>query len=526
VALATLISFAENVTKVRVSWESRPVFTSASARVPAQAHHQPSRARRLGVVALTIVALAVATPAAAHAAAGTTGTTGAAPSPSYPSDTAKPNLTAALNGYLKFWKPNGKNNLHGKVLNKKVAARDDQLAVWINRNASKAQQFKALQDSTYQNADGTAYDESVTVATGLGSIIGPLYVKGRNSGALKKTSALINSSNGTSGAFLGTSEAKAAYSHPRPYLPSNANAAAVAGDDAACAPSKINGSSLKANRVGKSYASAKGNLKIVRVKPQNDATHKFSSKDVYLSAGYGSTGLCTGGSFPSGHGTSAYQAGITLATLLPELAPEILARTSEQGNNRIVLGVHYPLDVVGGRIAGEAAIAARWSDKSYRTKVLLPARAELLSYLKKGCKTTLAKCIAKQKTYTSSPYGGKKMPGGTAQVVKNRKTAVAVYKERLTYGFGITGKKKLAASVPAGAGNLLLTTFPKLTAAQRTSILAQTQIASGYPLDTSGTKVKSWERLNLAAAMSATVKLSKGKVKVTSTGGKAKVVKG
>lgn len=508
------------------------MFTSASARVPAPASPQPqgsSRSRRLGVVALTIVALAVATPAAANAATGTTATTGsagAAPSPSFRSDTAKPNLTAALNGYLKFWKPSGKNNLHGKVLNKKVAARDDQLAVWINRNASKAEQFKALQDSTYQNADGTAYDESITVSTGLGSIIGPLYVKGRNSGALPKTSALINSTNGTSGAFLGTSEAKAAFSHPRPYLPSNANAAAVAGDDAACAPSKVNGSSLKANRVGKSYANAKGNLKIVRVKNVNDATHKFSSKDVFLSAGYGSTGLCTGGSFPSGHGTSAYQAGITLATLLPELAPEILARTSEQGNNRIVLGVHYPMDVMGGRIAGEAAISARWSDKSYRTKVLLPARAELLSYLKKGCKTTLAKCVAKQKTYSSNPYGGKKMPGGSSQVVKNRKTAVAVYKERLTYGFGITGKKKLAASVPAGAGNLLLTTFPTLTAAQRTSILAQTEIASGSPLDTSGTKTKSWQRLNLAAAMSATVKLSKGKVKVTATGGKAKVVKG
>src|SRR4051794_9739826 len=83
--------------------------------------------------------------------------------------------------------------------------------------------------------------------------------------------------------------------------------------------------------------------------------------------------------FPSGHGTTVYEAGLTLATLLPELAPEILARTSEVGNSRMVLGVHYPTDIMGGRMAGEAALAARWSDKAYRTEVLAPARRELVN---------------------------------------------------------------------------------------------------------------------------------------------------
>jgi membrane-associated phospholipid phosphatase len=459
-----------------------------------------------------------AVPATAHAAS-----PGAAAAP-YPSDSARPNLASVLAGYSAVWTPNGAGNLHGKVVNRKVAERDDQLAVWINRNASKAQQFKALQDSTYQNAAGTTYDQSLTISTGLGSIIGPLYVKGRNSGALPKTSALINSTDGSSGAYLNVGTVKASFSHPRPYLPSNANATPVAGDDAGCAPSVTNGSSLKGIRVGKSYASAAGNLKIKRVAPAVDTTHKFSPNNVSLGAGYGSVGLCTGGSFPSGHGTTVYEAGFTLATLLPELAPEILARTADAGNNRMVLGVHYPTDVMGGRMAGEAALAARWSDKKYRTEVLVPARTELVNYLKKGCKQSLAKCIARQKAYTSSPYGGKKMPGGTAQVVTNRKSAAKVYRELLTYGYPLIGKKKLAASVPTGAANLLLTTFPTLTLAQRTSVLAQTQIVSGYPLDRSGTKGKSWQRLDLAAAMSATVKKSaNGKVKVISTGGKAKV---
>jgi membrane-associated phospholipid phosphatase len=256
-----------------------------------------------------------------------------------------------------------------------------------------------------------------------------------------------------------------------------------------------------------------------------DTTHQFSSHDVALSAGYGTTGLCTGGSFPSGHTTTAYQAGVTLATLLPELAPQILARASEAGNDRIVLGVHYPLDIMGGRIDGEAALAARWSDAKFRSQILQPARAQLVKYLQSKCGHTLLTCIAKEKSYADNPYGGKKLPGGTAQIVTSRASALSVYTQRLTYGFAAAGAK-LAPAVPAGAGNLLLTAFPKLSSAQRTSVLAQTEIRSGYPLDATRTLHASWERLNLAAALSATVRVNhNGSVTVLSTGGQPKVVK-
>jgi PAP2 superfamily protein len=246
---------------------------------------------------------------------------------------------------------------------------------------------------------------------------------------------------------------------------------------------------------------------------------------VALSAGYGTTGLCTGGSFPSGHTTTAYEAGVTLATLLPQLAPEILARASEAGNDRIVLGVHYPLDIMGGRIDGEAALAAQWSDATFRAKILQPARTELVKYLQSKCGGTLLACMAREKPYTDNPYGGKSLPGGRPQIVTNRSSALSVYTQRLTYGFAATGSK-LAPSVPSGAGNLLLTTFPTLTAAQRTSVLAQTEIRSGYPLDGTRLAGGSWERLNLAAAMSATVRVNhSGSVTVLSTGGQPKIVK-
>lgn len=444
----------------------------------------------------------------------------------YPSDFAAPNPVSLLAGYSSYWAAGPDNTLHGQVLSPAVLQRNDQLTAWINRNATSSEQFLALQDSEYQNSDGTAYDQSFTIATGLGSVLGDAYLDGRESGALPLTAALINSSNGDAGAYVSTSGAKAIFSYPRPYLVSDPSSTPVAGDSAACALASANASSLAGIRVGQPYSDARGNLAIVRVSAATDTTRQFSTHDVALDAGYGNASLCLGGSFPSGHTTTAYEAGLTLATLLPELAPEILARASENGNSRIVLGVHYPLDVMGGRIAGEAALATRWSDPKFRAGVLKPARAELLSYLRKVTGHTLKWNIAHQKPYRSNPYGGAQMPGGSAQIVVNRTTALAVYTERMTYGFARSGVTGLAASVPAGASNLLRTTFPSLTDAQRTSVLAQTEIASGYPLDQSGTPDGSWQRLNLAAAMSATVRLSaNGDANVILTGGTARVLR-
>lgn len=474
-------------------------------------------ARPLAATAFVTAAL-VAIPAAAHAA----------PTP--------PDIVPALSGYSAFWVPDSRVSptvQQGTVENPDVMAYDDELAVWINRSATDAQRFTALQDAEYDNT-GTAYDQSITVGTGLGATLGALYIAGRNDGSLPLTSALINSETGSAGAFVGTGTAKSYFSHPRPYLATDPNTPATPGDAAACAPDVTNARSLSADRVGRPWASAgadtQGNLLIERVPDTVDTTHQFSPNDVPLSAGYGSTGICQGGSFPSGHTTTAYQAGITLATLLPELAPEILSRASENGNDRIVLGVHYPLDVMGGRIAGELALSTLWSDADYRTSVLEPARAELVAYLEAQCGDTLAHCIVEQTAaggqYQADPYGGQAFSADFgAQQVTDRASAVAAYQQRLTYGFGQVGTPGLAPDVPAGAENLLLTTFPTLTDAQRTSVLAQTQIDSGFPLDLTGSGGGSWQRLDLAAAMSATVELeSDGSVRVLATGGTAQVV--
>jgi membrane-associated phospholipid phosphatase len=432
---------------------------------------------------------------------------------------AAPALDPLLAGYNAIWSPADRttNSLRGTVRDPATARRDDELTVWINQHATAAQRFRALQDAQYRS-DIVPYDQSVTISTALGSVLGPLYVAGYQDGDLPRTRALLNSSDGSSGAWVTTGAAKWHYSHPRPFVP----VASSAADGASC--SGANASSLASLRAGRPWADAAGDLRLTRVADTVDTSHDFTTQDVPISASYDSPSTCTSGSFPSGHTTTAYQAGITLATLLPELAPEILARTSEAGNDRIVLGVHYPLDIMGGRIDGEASVAARWSDPDYRRQVLEPARRELVQYLEKACGDELSACIAHQTPYGSDPYGGAAMPGGTAQRVTDRASAVAVFHERLTYGFAPTGATDAAASVPAGAADLLRTTFPTLTAAQRTSVLAQTEIASGSPLDLTAAGGPAWQRLDLAAAMSATVeRRADGSVRVVATGGTAAV---
>lgn len=466
--------------------------------------------RRLVMGLATALACGAAVPAASGATA--------------PSDDAAPDLVPLLSGYNSLWQSDGKNDLHGRVLAPGVLAANDARTVWINRHATKRQQFRALQNSAYDD-DGKGYDQSVSIADGLGSVLGPLYVKGRQGDALPLTSALINSEDGTSGAYVSTSDAKATFSYPRPFLPTDPDAKATPGDEAACAPSTVNGSSLASIRQGRPYTQRDGSLAIKRVPDTVDTTHQFASADVALSAEYGSKGICTGGSFPSGHTTTAYQAGITLATLLPELAPEILARTSEAGNNRIVLGVHYPIDIIGGRIDGESALAARWSDPTYRKTVLEPARRELVRYLTKACGGSITACAARGSSYVDDPYGGRAIPGGSSQVVTDRRSAVKVYTERLDYGLPAVGRAGRGAAVPKGAANLLRTTFPTLSDAQRRSVLAQTQSPSGSVLDRTRSGEGSWQRLNLAAATSATVvRTHHGGVRVIKTGGRAQVV--
>ena len=65
-------------------------------------------------------------------------------------------------------------------------------------------------------------------------------------------------------------------------------------------------------------------------------------------------------SFPSGHAATSFAAATVLTFALPRLAPLWLLMAVAVGFSRVYVGVHYPLDIVGGAMLGIAvAIALR-----------------------------------------------------------------------------------------------------------------------------------------------------------------------
>jgi undecaprenyl-diphosphatase len=66
-------------------------------------------------------------------------------------------------------------------------------------------------------------------------------------------------------------------------------------------------------------------------------------------------------SFPSGHAATSFAGATILAFAFPRLAPPFYVLASAVGFSRVYLGVHYPLDIVGGAVLGTLiALALRF----------------------------------------------------------------------------------------------------------------------------------------------------------------------
>ena len=198
------------------------------------------------------------------------------------------------------------------------------------------------------------------------------------------------------------------------------------------------------------------------------------------------TTAATDGGFTSGHTAEGVRDAIAMAYVVPERFQEMLARGLELGESRILAGMHSPLDVISGRIHGQAVAAA-----SIATGVNAPRKAAALAQ----ARGTLMAAVG-AKTPAEFQQFAHSQPVATDRFA-DRATNKAEYLRRMTFGFAPIGDTTRAAVVPKGAEVLLETRFPYLDASQRRVVLKTTAIASGYPVmdDAEG-----WGRLNLFAA--------------------------
>jgi acid phosphatase (class A) len=72
------------------------------------------------------------------------------------------------------------------------------------------------------------------------------------------------------------------------------------------------------------------------------------------------------GSYPSGHSTRGMADALILAELVPEARKALLDRGQRIGFDRVVAGVHFPSDVVAGRVLGQAIAHALLANPGFR----------------------------------------------------------------------------------------------------------------------------------------------------------------
>jgi len=231
-----------------------------------------------------------------------------------------------------------------------------------------------------------------------------------------------------------------------------------------------------------------------------------SSNMVYLRGP--TQNLTNSPSFPSGHTTYGYAEGLLLALLVPDRYPQMIARAAEYGNDRIVLGAHYAMDVLGGRTLSTYDLAQLLANKSGYAgvnrngveiddfpKALVAARADLTKALETGCGDTVAACAKQDDSRFAHP-------------AKNR----AFYETTQTYGLPVVFTPNAKGTEDVGklapeAGYLLTAAFPYLSLCQADAILTATEGPGGGFLD-DGSVFGVYSRLDLYRAAERAIALA------------------
>ncbi len=366
-----------------------------------------------------------------------------------------------------------------------------------------AQQQQALRDAFITSGNATE------LADALGTRLGSVYQSlARYNGPGKFTSV----SPAVASLFAYTNETTASDSNFGKYFFANGTAdGKTPVSDPAAAILASNGGVTDV--FGKAYgrvagsagADAYGNSRPFQTEPSLtpiiglDYFEAPSSNAAFLSGP--SQDLTDSPSFPSGHATYGTMESVLLAILVPGRYQQEITRAAEYGNDRVILGAHYAMDVIAGRTLALHDVAHLLAnDPAYvgqpknRTAVitdyqaaLAAARADLTAALQSGCGGTIAICAAEDTSRFSDAAANE-----------------AFYEATQTYGLPVVypstaGTIEDVGKVAPEAGYLLTAAFPHLTLMEANDILTSTEGPGGGFLD-NGSAFGLYSRLNLYAA--------------------------
>ncbi|WP_067706501.1 MULTISPECIES: phosphatase PAP2 family protein [unclassified Erwinia] len=308
------------------------------------------------------------------------------------------------------------------ALPKSTLAASLQTVEEVNLNATASLRHQALVDAEGQ-------DHLFFLADALGPKLGQAFLSAYKKGELNKAAALIKASE------VSTSAAKKEFGNPRPFL--------IPGNTIHLVPDTV---IVKDN---KPYSASEG-------------------------------------SYPSGHTNTAYTDALLLGEMLPERFVPLMDRAARYSYSRMVLGVHYPIDLIGSRMVAQRNVAHYLNDATYQA-LFVQAKQQLRSALEKECGTTLAICAK---------------PAGAADPY-TQPSLRQFYRFSMTWNLPRERVKPSPVVVPAGAEVLLEGPLPHLSAAQRRQLMVSTALAGGYPLSGTTPEQNFWQRLNLPDAVSA-----------------------
>jgi uncharacterized protein with beta-barrel porin domain len=221
-------------------------------------------------------------------------------------------------------------------------------------------------------------------------------------------------------------------------------------------------------------------------------------------------------SFLSGHSTYGNTTALLYAIMMPQAYQSLMVAGLEFGLSRNVLGLHYPLDIVGGRVLAYYAMTQLLSgNQAYANAYsnIDPAVGNFSSYVNglasqlqaatgsapvspyAACASALASCIA----------------GGVFPTAGQLTAANQAYATLTTYGLQGPLPATSTTTAPANSNVLIASRFPYLSSQQQLDVLSSTMLPAGVPLD-DGT---GWARLNLYAAAGGYGAFNNGMVTVT-----------